>query len=120
VLGAWCVVMSGAYELRGALGRDPAITVVGECELFSFTPSNPWVAVGRRTRAEVQLQVPAYLARHGIDFEPAGAERVEPAHNRVRLRDGRGRGSDPLAVPPGPRRAVAEAPGPGTGGRHPH
>ena len=46
VLGAGIGGMSVAYELRGALGDDPAITVVGEGDLFSFTPSNPWVAVG--------------------------------------------------------------------------
>src|SRR5690606_12409005 len=98
VLGAGIGGMSVAYELRGALGKGPAITVVGEGELFSFTPSSPWVAGGRRTPAEVQRRVPAYLARHGIDFEPAGSERVEPAHNRVRLRDGRELGYDHLVI----------------------
>lgn len=120
VLGAGIGGMSVAYELRGALGKGPAITVVGEGELFSFTPSNPWVAVGRRTPAEVQLQVPAYLARHGVDFEPAGAERVEPAHNRVRLRDGRELGYDHLVVATGPRLAFDEVPGLGPDGGHTH
>ena len=50
VLGAGVGGMSVAYELRGVLGPGPSITVVGEGDRFSFTPSNPWVAVGWRSR----------------------------------------------------------------------
>lgn len=45
VLGAGLGGMSAAYELRDRLGQEHAVTVVGDGELFSFTPSNPWVAV---------------------------------------------------------------------------
>ncbi|HRN63174.1 MAG TPA: NAD(P)/FAD-dependent oxidoreductase, partial [Luteimonas sp.] len=78
VLGAGIGGMSVAYELRGALGAEVAITVVGEGELFSFTPSNPWVAVGWREPGEVQFPVREHLAKKKIAFEGAGAEKVEP------------------------------------------
>src|SRR5690606_34735558 len=120
VLGAGIGGMSVAYELRGTLGKEPAITVVGEGELFSFTPSNPWVAVGRRTPAQVQLQVPAPLARHGIGFEPVGAGRVDPSRNRVVLRDGRELAYDHLVIATGPRLAFDEVPGLGPDGGHTH
>ena len=118
VLGAGIGGMSTAYELRGTLGKDPAITVVGEGDLFSFTPSNPWVAVGWRKPGEIQIRVPAHLARHGIAFEGAGASRVEPRHNRVLLRDGRHLGYDYLVIATGPRLAFDEVPGLGPQGGH--
>ncbi|WP_411832349.1 NAD(P)/FAD-dependent oxidoreductase [Pseudoxanthomonas mexicana] len=116
VLGAGIGGMSAAYELRAALGADVEVMVIGEGDLFSFTPSNPWVAVGWRTPAEVQLAVPAPLARRGIAFEPAGAERVEPAQNRVVLRDGRQVDYDYLVIATGPRLAFDEVPGLGPEG----
>jgi len=111
VLGVGIGGMSVAYELRGALGKDPAITVIGEGERFSFTPSNPWVAVGWRKPADVEIAVADYLAKRHIGFEPAGAERVEPGHNRVRLRDGRHIEYDYLVIATGPRLAFDEVPG---------
>jgi sulfide:quinone oxidoreductase len=116
VLGAGIGGMSAAYELRGTLGKDPAITVIGEGDLFSFTPSNPWVAVGWRKPSDVQIQVPAPLARHDIAFEAAGADKVEPQHNRVLLRDGRHVAYDYLVIATGPRLAFDEVPGLGPHG----
>ena len=111
VLGAGIGGMSAAYELRGTLGPDPRITVIGEGDLFSFTPSNPWVAVGWRKPQDVQIAVPSHLAKKKIAFEGAGAEQVEPAHNRVRLRDGRHVAYDHLVIATGPRLAFDEIPG---------
>lgn len=116
VLGAGIGGMSAAYELRGTLGKDPAITVIGEGDLFSFTPSNPWVAVGWRKPSDVQIQVPAPLARHDIAFEAAGADKVEPQHDRVLLRDGRHVAYDYLVIATGPRLAFDEIPGLGPQG----
>ncbi len=111
VLGAGIGGMSAAYELRGTLGPDVAITVVGEGGLFSFVPSNPWVAVGWRKPADIQVPVAEHLARRGIAFEGCGAERVEPGQSRVRLRDGRCVDYDHLVVATGPRLAFDEVPG---------
>ncbi|MCG8277488.1 FAD/NAD(P)-binding oxidoreductase [Stenotrophomonas sp. NLF4-10] len=111
VLGAGIGGMSAAYELRGTLGSGPQITVIGEGDLFSFTPSNPWVAVGWRKPQDVQIAVPSHLAKKKIAFEGAGAELVEPAHNRVRLRDGRHVAYDHLVIATGPRLAFDEIPG---------
>src|SRR5690554_1433921 len=120
VLGAGIGGMSVAYELRGALGGDVAITVVGEGGLFSFTPSNPWVAVGWREPAEIQIGVAPHLARKDIAFEAAGAKAVEPAGNRVLLRDGRALEYDYLVIATGPRLAFDEVPGLGPDGGFTH
>ena len=112
VLGAGIGGMSVAYELRAALGKDRAeITVIGEGTKFSFTPSNPWVAVGWRKPADIQIDAPVHLAKKGIGFEAAGAERVLPESNQVLLRDGRTLDYDYLVITTGPRLAFDEVPG---------
>jgi len=116
VLGAGIGGMSAAYELRALLGKEHAITVVGDGELFSFTPSNPWVAVGWRKPKDIQIGVKPYLAKQGIAFEGAGADEVLPGENRVRLRDGRLIDYDYLVIATGPRLAFDEVPGLGPEG----
>ena len=112
VLGAGIGGMSVAYELRAALGKDKAaITVVGEGTKFSFTPSNPWVAVGWRKPADIQVDAPTHLAKKAIGFEAAGAERVVPESNQVVLRGGRMLDYDYLVIATGPRLAFDEVPG---------
>ncbi|MDZ3822034.1 MAG: FAD/NAD(P)-binding oxidoreductase [Pseudoxanthomonas sp.] len=111
VLGAGVGGMSAAYELRKALGKDHRITVLAESDRFSFTPSNPWVAVGWRTADAVQVGIAAPLARHDIALSTVGARRVDPAGNQVLLRDGSAIGYDFLVIATGPRLAFEEVPG---------
>src|SRR3546814_14973480 len=68
---------------------------------FSFTPSNPGVAVGWRKPDQIQFPAAVHLAKKDIAFEGAGAERVEPAENRVLLRDGRHLAYDYLVIATG-------------------
>ncbi|WP_146908438.1 NAD(P)/FAD-dependent oxidoreductase [Arenimonas daejeonensis] len=111
VLGAGIGGMSVAYELRALLGREHRVHVVGDGENFSFTPSNPWVAVGWRQPAQIQIAVAQPLARQGIGFDPVGAARVVPEANHLVLRDGRRVGYDYLVIATGPRLAFDEVPG---------
>lgn len=119
VLGAGIGGMSVAYELRAAIGKGHAITVVGDGGLFSFTPSNPWVAVGWRKPKDIQIGVAPHLAKHDIAFNGAGAERVVPAENHLLLRDGTRLDYDYLVIATGPRLAFDEVPGLGPEG-HTH
>ena len=66
ILGAGIGGMTAAYEIREKLSQEHRVTVVGEGEQFSFTPSNPWVAVGWRKPADIQVGVRPHLARKGI------------------------------------------------------
>jgi sulfide:quinone oxidoreductase len=116
VIGAGLGGMSQAYELRAALGREHRITVVGEGERFSFTPSNPWVAVGWRRPDEIQIEVRGYLAKKDIAFESSGMRAMDPAANRITLGDGRTLDYDHLVICTGPRLAFDEVPGLGPDG----
>ncbi len=116
VLGAGIGGMSLAYELRHRLGRGHRITVIGDGPRFSFTPSNPWVAVGWRKAAEIGVAVAPALAKHEIDFVSEPAARVHPDENRVETADGRNLTYDYLAITTGPRLAFDEIPGLGPQG----
>ncbi|HEU0151770.1 MAG TPA: FAD-dependent oxidoreductase [Arenimonas sp.] len=119
VLGAGIGGMSVAYELRAVLGKGHGITVVGDGPLFSFTPSNPWVAVGWRKPKDIQIGVAPHLAKHDITFNGAGAERVVPDQDHLLLRDDTRLDYDYLVVTTGPRLAFDEVPGLGPAG-HTH
>ncbi len=116
VLGAGIGGMSVAYELRALLGRNHEIVVIGDGRQFSFTPSNPWVAVGWRKPDDILVDVAPHLSKKRIDFDPVGAERVHPEANRIDLRDGRSIGYDHLVIATGPRLAFDEVPGLGPEG----
>jgi sulfide:quinone oxidoreductase len=113
ILGAGIGGLPAAYEIRQRLGRSHAITVINERDYFQFVPSNPWVAVGRRTRKDITIPLRPYLERRKIDFVAKAARRVEPEGNRVVLDDGSSVDYDYLVITTGPKLAFDEVPGAG-------
>lgn len=120
VVGGGIGGISVAYELRAGVGKTHAITVVGDSPRFSFTPSNPWVAVGWRKPADIQIEIGPYLAKKTIGFESCGAAGIVPGENTVILSDGRRLDYDYLVITTGPRLAFDEIPGLGPHGGHTH
>lgn len=120
IIGAGIGGMSAAYDIKSALGKDHEVTVIGEGNQFSFTPSNPWVAVGWRQPAAVQINAAEVLAKRGIEFIDSAAAKVNPAENRVLLQDGRELDYDYLVITTGPRLAFDDIPGLGPHGGHTH
>ncbi|CAG0996691.1 sulfide:quinone oxidoreductase [Burkholderiales bacterium] len=119
ILGAGLGGMPMAYEMKEALRAQDRVTVVGNGPNFHFVPSNPWLAVGWRKRADIEFPAAPALAKRGIAFEPAGAKRVHPADNRVELADGRYLDYDYLVIATGPKLAFDEIEGLGPSG-HTH
>lgn len=113
ILGAGLAGMSAAYELRGRLGSEHAITVVGDGDRFSFTPSNPWLAVGWRQADDFTFPAGGYLAKKGIAFVPHRATSIDARNNRIETADSQGFDYDYLLICTGPRLAFEEVPGTG-------
>ena len=116
VIGAGIGGMCAAYELRAAIGSTHTITMIGEAPTFSFTPSNPWVAIGWRKPSDIQVEVAPALGRRDIGYVACGVARVVPQESRIELKDGRSMAYDYLVITTGPRLAFDEVPGLGPHG----
>jgi sulfide:quinone oxidoreductase len=111
IIGAGIGGMPMAFEMGELVRKGDKVTVVSNAPKFHFVPSNPWVAVNWRKRADIEVDIGPSLARKGIDFVAVGAKRVHPAENRVELDDGRSLQYDYLVVATGPKLAFDEVPG---------
>lgn len=120
ILGAGIGGMPAAYEMRAALGKEHRVTVVSAVDYFQFVPSNPWVAVGWRSREDVVLKVAPLLERKGISFVPKAATRIDAEGNRVEFADGEPLAYDYLVITTGPRLSFDEVPGAGPHAGHTH
>jgi len=83
VLGAGLGGMPAAYELKEALGSRHRVTVINAVDYFQFVPSNPWLAVGWRERADITLPIRPALERKGIEFIAQPVVRIDAEGNAV-------------------------------------
>ena len=111
VLGGGIGGVSCAYELKDAVRKEDRITLVSNKPFFQFTPSNPWVAVNWRKKADITVDLATVMPKHGIEFSAAGAAKVHPEENRVELGDGTSLAYDYLVVATGPELAFDEIEG---------
>jgi sulfide:quinone oxidoreductase len=116
VLGAGLGGVIMAYEVKDLLGPDHKVSVISKGTSFSFVPSNPWVAVGWRSKDEIEVDLTAAMARKAIALIPEGAARIHPAENRVELTTGASVAYDYLILATGPDLAFDEIPGLGPQG----
>ena len=110
VMGAGLGGMAAAYELREALGKAHPVSVVGLGDRFSFTPSNPWLAVGWRTPEQITLDAGKHLGDKGIAFYGSGAERIDADARQVHTGNGEVLDYDYLLICTGPKLAFDEVP----------
>jgi len=111
IVGASTGGLPAAYEIRDCLGSEHRITVINASDTFSFVPSNPWVAVGWRSRRDTTFPIAPYLKKRDIDFIPMAVTEIQPDNNKVVLGDGREIGYDYLVIATGPALAFDEIEG---------
>ena len=116
IIGASTGGLPAAYDCRHILGKGHKITVISNTDTFQFVPSNPWVAVGWRTRNDTTFKLEPYLAKKNIDFIPVAAQEIKPDDNQVVLADGRTVDYDYLIIATGPKLAFEEVEGLGPEG----
>lgn len=114
VLGAGLGGMPAAYELRGVLSKkEHTVTVVNANDYFQFVPSNPWLAVGWRTRKQITLPIEPYLKKKKINFIKGWVEKIDAEENKLILKDGQEVAYDYLVITTGPKLAFEEIEGTG-------
>ena len=111
VLGAGLGGTIMAYELRDKLSKEHAVSVVSKGTAYHFVPSNPWVGVGWRDKAAVEVDLVPVLKKRGIGLHSQGAKRVHPAEKRIELNDGSSVDYDYLVIATGPELAFDEIEG---------
>ncbi|MGD8811822.1 MAG: FAD-dependent oxidoreductase [Thioalkalispiraceae bacterium] len=116
VLGAGIGGLPAAYELREALASEHDITVINAQDYFQFVPSNPWLAVGWRTRDKITFPIRPHLEKHQINFIPARVDTIDAENSKVVLDNGEEVSYDYLVITTGPRLAFEEVPGSGPDG----
>jgi len=116
IMGAGLGGMPMAYEMQEQLRPGDKLTVVNNGPNFHFVPSNPWVAVRWRKRAEIEFAAAPYLAKKGIAYNGAGVKRVHPDRNQLELGDGTLLDYDYLIIATGPKLAFDEIEGLGPEG----
>ena len=113
VLGAGTGGMPAAYELKAKLGSTHRVTVVNASESFQFVPSNPWVGVGWRKRADITFPIGPALKNKDIEFIAGSVSRIDAEANRLELANGKSLDYDYLVIATGPKLAFEEVPGSG-------
>jgi sulfide:quinone oxidoreductase len=113
IMGAGIGGLPAAYEMRDMLDKQHKITVVSALDYFQFVPSNPWVAVGWRTREEVCLQVAPLLEKKGIAFIPKAVTKIDAEASKLELAGGDALAYDYLVITTGPKLSFDEIPGAG-------
>lgn len=111
IIGAGIGGIPCAYELRKRLPAEHQVTLIGSSERFEFTPSNPWIAVGWRKTAQVEVELPDRMKKHGIDFRSQRVVHIDAEGSRLTLADGEALAYDYLVIATGPKLAFEEVNG---------
>ena len=88
ILGAGIAGVTAAYALKAKLGPRDEVTVVSDKPYFHFVPSNPWIAMGWRERADIAFPIAPYLESRGIKFIHSAVRRIQPDVIQVDLENG--------------------------------
>ena len=116
IIGAGLGGATAAFEIKNAVKNRAIVQVISDSEHFSFTPSNPWVALRWRKSDAIQVALRPVFDRRGIGFVSIGVKRVMPEQNRIELNDGSMAEYDYLVLATGPDLAFDEIKGLGPHG----
>ncbi|QKR99844.1 NAD(P)/FAD-dependent oxidoreductase [Sphingomonas sp. CL5.1] len=116
VLGAGLGGTIASYEIKAAVKDLADVMTVSDTDMYSFIPSNPWVAVRWREPEAIQVRLPPVFAKKRIGFTSVGARRLHASEKRLELNDGTSITYDYLVIATGPELAFDEIEGLGPQG----
>lgn len=120
IIGANIGGLPAAYEIQEILQKDTPgehkVTVVSNTPDFSFVPSNPWIGVGWRKRADTGFSLEGPLQNKGINFIHSAVTEIKPDDNKLILENGETVDYDYLVIATGPALAFHEVEGLGPEG----
>lgn len=115
IIGANIGGLPAAYEIQEILQKETPgshkVTVLSNQADFNFVPSNPWVGVGWRKRAEISFSLKGPLQRKGIGFIHSAVTEIKPDANQLSLENGDTVDYDYLVIATGPALAFHEVEG---------
>ncbi len=76
--------INAAYALRRRLGNRAEITLISKDAEFTFLPSLPWVILGWRDPARLQVPLDNTLTRRGVRFVHGEVRELYPDKGEVR------------------------------------
>lgn len=76
--------INAAYALRRRLGNRAEITLISKDAEFTFLPSLPWVILGWRDPARLQVPLDNTLTRRGVRFVHGAVRELYPDKGEVR------------------------------------
>lgn len=110
VVGASFAGLTAALEVKRRLGARVEVTVLDRRDHFTFIPSLIWLPFGKRSAKDVTFALEPVLAKKGIRFVHAGADRFD-LERRVVVAGETEHPYDRLVVATGPRLAFERIPG---------
>lgn len=116
ILGAGLGGLPMAYEMKDLAKKDDRVIVVSDKDYYHFVPSNPWVAVDWRKRADITVPLDKPLKKRGIELVVNSAQKLHPQQNQIEFSDGETLHYDHLIIATGPRLAFDEIEGLGPEG----
>ena len=116
ILGAGTGGMPAAYEMKALVGKQHDVTVINDKDYFQFVPSNPWVAVGWRSRKDITIPIKKYLSKKKINFIAQRVDKIDATNSKLELANGEQVDYDYLIIATGPKLAFDEVEGSGPDG----
>lgn len=113
IVGGGIGGLSSAFDARHVLHSTDIVTVISDRESFEFTPSNPWVALGKRRPEDIRVSLTKVLPRHKIEFVNQKVAKLNPKVNQLQLADKTFVNYDYLIIATGPKLAFDNIPGAG-------
>jgi sulfide:quinone oxidoreductase len=112
IIGGGAAGLPAAHELAAVAREDERITVVAPRSRFRVAPGTTWISA----QSAPEFDLAQSLARLGVGFSAAGAQRIRPERRQLELGDGTTLDYDVLVIAAGPQPAFDAVQGLGPAG----